>query len=350
MNPLDDAIQDCMQDAIAQKVFPGGVVGYIRNSEIKTLAFGKLTYDDSASFVTTETIYDLASVTKSISTASLILMLADQGKLGLDDRVVRYIPELTSDGGEEIRIRHLLSFTAVFDLQRPLSSYADEGSSAILRRVLTSPLRFPTGTHVLYSDIPYILLGIVAERVSGTPLDVLANTELFRPLNMTHTTFHPADLEDSVIAPTEIVEGKSIKGIVHDEKARAFYNEGLIAGHAGLFSTAGDLLTYCQMILNGGVWHSKRYFTETDLRLMQTEVVHDMDLGYSLGWTTRAAYTESVSVGTLGKTGFTGTLVVVSPQAHSSLVLLTNRTYPHRPESPKAINNVRQKLVHLIFS
>ena len=351
MNPLDSAIQNCIQDAIARNVFPGGVIGYSRNNELRTLAFGRLTYDESAPPVTAETVYDLASITKSIPTASLILMLVDQGKLGLDDQVVRYIPELTSQGSEAIRVRHLLSFTTVFDLRRPLSSYAEEGTSAILKRVFTSPLRFPVGTNVLYSDIPYILLGLIAERVSNTPLDVLADTTFFQPLNMAHTTFHPDKLTDSVIAPTEVVEGKDIVGITHDEKARVFYNEGLITGHAGLFSTVGDLLTYCQMTLNRGVWDGTRYFTQASLQLMQTEVTHDDDLGFSLGWTTHAAYMgPELPAGTFGKSGFTGTLIVISPQVQKSLVLLTNRTYPRRPESPDAINSVRQHLVRLIFS
>ena len=220
-----------------------------------------------------------------------------------------------------------------------------------MERVFTTPLRSPAGENVLYADIPYILLGLVAERVSGQPLDALADTVLFHPLHMSHTSFYPERLRSNDIAPTEHTDQEEIVGKAHDEKARILHEEGLITGHAGLFSIVEDLLTYCHMILNKGVWEGKQYLTPRTIRLMQTEVARGNDLGFSLGWTTHASYMEpGLPKGIFSKSGFTGTLIVISPDTHCALVLLTNRTYPNRPHTPAAINGMRRELINLVFS
>jgi len=349
MAGLDDAIRVHMLTAIEQQVFPGGVVGYIRDGAARVLPFGTLTYQDNAPSVRADTLYDLASATKSVCTASVILALIEQGRLALDDPVIWYVPELVMAGREAILIRHLLAFNAVFDLDQPLSSYAGEGSEALLHRIFATPLRYPPGSHFLYADIPYILLGIVAERVCQTGLDELADTMFFDPLHMRHTTFRPRKLKAAQIAPTEVSNGQDIAYEPHDEKSRAFYRAGRVVGHAGLFSTAHDLLRFCQMILQDGELDGRRYLTHETISRMQTEIAGDSILGFSLGWTTRSSYMAGLPPGTFGKSGFTGTQVFISPNTHGCMVLLTNRTYPQRPKDSVAINNVKHTLAGLLL-
>jgi CubicO group peptidase (beta-lactamase class C family) len=351
MPELDDTIRGYMLAAIQQRVFPGGVVGYIRDGTAQILPFGNITYQNDAPSVGTDTLYDLASVTKSVCTASVILALIEQGHLTLDDPVIWYIPELTAAGRETILIRHLLAFSAVFDLPQSLSSYASEGSEALLHRIFTTPLRYPAGAHFLYADIPYILLGLVAERISGTGLDELADAMFFGPLHMRYTTFHPTRLAGVQIAPTTVSNGQDVIGEPHDEKALAFYKAGRAVGHAGLFSTAPDLLRFCRMILQGGELDGRRYLTDETIGRMQTEVIGDGTLGFSFGWTTQASYmSQSLPAGTFGKSGFTGTQVFISPATQRCLVLLTNRMYPKHSDNSKAVSNVRRTLADLVLA
>jgi serine-type D-Ala-D-Ala carboxypeptidase len=349
MNTLDDKVSNIMASAIREHTFPGGVVGYIREGVTQVLPFGHLTYEADAPAVASDTVYDLASVTKSIPTASIILALIEQGVLSLDDQVIKYIPEFAVDGRETVLIRHLLCFTAVFDLPKPLSSYAKEGRKAILERVFATPLRYPPGERYLYADIPYLLLGMVAERALSKPLDVIADGMFFSPLGMHATTFHPETLTQQV-APTEITQGGEVRRRAQDEKAWALYKEGQIAGHAGLFSTASDLLRFCQMLLNKGESAGRRYFKPETIALMQTKVAGDDTLGPSYGWMTRTAFIgPELTPGTFGKGGFTGTAVTVDIEKQRSLVILTNRTYPKRPDTPTPMHQLRRQLADLLL-
>lgn len=349
---IDAKIQSIAQAAIEAHTFPGAVVGYVKDGIEHILPFGRLTYDADSPSVTADTIYDVASVTKSIPTSCIILSLVENGMLSFDDPIGKFIPELSPDIGKQVLIRHLLTFTAVFDLPGYLSTYASGGRDAVLRVIFDAPLKYPPGEHYLYSDIPPILLGMAAEQIAGKPLDRIADDLFFEPLGMSHTTFHPKMLTGSTVAPTEITEQGVIAGKAHDEKARAFHEAGYITGHAGLFSVAGDLLRFCQMLLADGTYQGRHYFNPSTIALMRTEVVNEGGYGTSMGWRTEhpGFLTRNLPTHVFGKEGFTGSLVLLDPDDKSCIVLLSNRTYPKRPESPAAIQQFRRQLLSAFFA
>lgn len=348
---IDDQIRNCILNAIEQHTFPGAVVGYINGDDQHILPFGRITYDAIAPAVTADTVYDLASVTKSIPTASVILKLAEVGKLSLDDQVEKFVPEVARNSHGQVLIRHLLTYTAVFDHKEHLSDIAIKGRDAILHTIYNSPLKFPPGNHYYYADAPYILLGAVAEKAGGESLDKLADELLFAPLSMRHTTFHPEKLTGAIVAPTEKTVHGIIQGEPNDEKARAFLREGTVTGHAGLFSTAPDLLRFCRMLLHGGSFEGHQYFSPTTIRRMQEEVVLEGANGVSLAWRTKHPWLVSsiLPPHTFGKEGFTGPFVLVDPEGKRCLVLLANRTYPKRPDTTTAIQKVRRSLEVIFF-
>lgn len=340
-----------MEGAIEDGTFPGAVVGYIRDEERNVLPFGHLTYNSGAKKVTTQTVYDLASITKSIPTSSIILYLVENGRLSLDDPAVMFIPELTGAEKERILIRHLLTFTVTFDLPHRLAFYAPGGKAAIFNAIYRSPLKYPPGEQYEYSNIPMLILGMIAERVLEESLDSIADKLFFGPLGMVSTTFHPERLSSATIAPTEVDKQGEVVGIVHDETARALYKAGIISGHAGLFSTADDLLTFGQMLLNNGEYNGRRYFKPSTVQKMYTEVVSSGTRGMSLGWVTaHEGFTNpKLPSHPFGKDGFTGTLILLEPAGKRCVVMLSNRTYPKRPEGPQKINAVIKALAETVL-
>lgn len=349
---IEARIYDVLSAGVSRRTYPGAVVGYIHDGEQRILPFGRLTYDEDSRVVTADTLYDLASVTKSIPTASIILRLAEQGKLSLDDPIEKFVPEMAGTSSGRILIRHLLTFTTVFDLKEPLSTVAAKGREAVLHTIFTTPLRYLSGGHFYYSDAPYILLGAAAEIAAKKPLDRIADELFFVPLGMRHTTFHPEALTNIDIAPTEITTQGLIHGQAHDEKAHAFAREGKVTGHAGLFSTAGDLLCFCRMILNGGELDGKRYLTHAVIRQMREEAVVDGAYSVSLAWRTKhPGFLRSNLAGrVIGKEGYTGGVVLLEPAMKRCLVLLTNRTYPERPKTSVAIQETRRSLEDILFA
>lgn len=348
---MNDAIKAVVDQAIADKVFPGAVVGFIKHGQRTVLPFGKFTYDTASPAVSLETVYDLASVTKTIPTNSIILKLIEDGRLSADDPVVKFVPELAMAGRDQILIKHLLTFTVLFALKSRLTSYASGGAAAIYRAIYESPLAYPPGEHYHYSNAPIILLAQIAERVSNQPLDKLADRLFFRPLGMASTSFHPEQLDLSRVPPTEINQRGEVRGQVHDETAWALYQKSIIGGHAGLFSTAGDLLTFGEMLLNGGELAGRRCFKTETVGAMSREVFNDSKFGMALGWELKQSdyMSPALPANVFGKDGFTGTLILIEPINQTCLVILSNRTYPERPENSDAINRVRRQIEDVVF-
>ncbi|HTR19200.1 MAG TPA: serine hydrolase domain-containing protein [Candidatus Paceibacterota bacterium] len=327
---MPEKISTWARQAIEERVFPGCVIGIVRkNGEREVLPFGRFTYENDSPKVAEDSIYDLASVTKSIPVASLTAMFVAEGRLSFDDKVKKHLPELRNDFGATIE-----------DLLR----YRVHGPRM-------SALRYPTfeqvRTHIFehgfdappgksdYTNLPAFLLGIVLERVGGEILPALAHKYFFGPLEMNDTTFFPHDIAS--IAPTELVEGKEIRGIVHDESARMFAQKRRAVGHAGLFATAPDLLNFLEALLQGKF----------------PAVVDAAEKG--LGWQLyQQWFMGHCGAKTFGKTGFTGTSVVVDREKRTGLVILSNRTYPKRPPDAasinSAINSFRAEVADIVFS
>src|ERR1700754_938689 len=265
-------LDSVIKDEIGKHRLPGAVVLVGRKGRIiwqKT--YGSRAIEPSPEVMTPETIFDLASLTKVVATATSIMILVERGKVRLSDPVSTYIPDLKGEGREKITIEHLLThrsgYAPDFDLREQWTGY-DEA----IKRLIKEPLRNPPGSRFVYSDIGYIALGEVVNRVSGTRLDQFAQQNIFTPLKMRDTGFRPREALRVRIAPTEKRRGqlsylgdsganageegeKWLRGEVHDPTS---FRMGGVAGHAGLFSTAADLSIYSQMILNGGQYRGVR--------------------------------------------------------------------------------------------
>lgn len=336
---------EILNEAIKQKIFPGSVVGIIRkNGPALLVSSGRFTYDNNSNVVKEDTVYDVASITKSIPTSSLALHFIDKGKLRLEDTMITYLPEYQGSFRDDITLHHLLTQTLHFSF--PLSSIAHLKSDEIIEKILHAKLLSVPGRSYYYVNATSILLGMVIEKVTGKSLDQAAEEIFFKPLGMTRTTFFPS----GIIPPTEILpSGKSIRGVVHDESARALLPR--IVGSTGLFSSASDLLRFLQMLLGRGVFEGKRFFSEELVNKMYTNQLVTSSVCVGLGWELKAAWMgEKKGASTFGKTGFTGCMVACDVEKGIGVVLLTNRTYPHRPPTGDGINQVRRDLLDTIFS
>lgn len=343
---MDEHIAAIINKAIREHVFPGAVVGYSINGAKSIAAFGSQTYDNQSPRISKDDIFDLASITKSIPTASLIHILIEQGRLSLNDKIASYIPELTNKYRNDITIRHLLTFTAIFDTN-PLSEMSDQGVSNIINYIYNAPLKSPPGQDYEYANIPAILLGIIIERCLNKRLDVAAQELLFDPLKMTATTFHPP--KKSI--PTEVDKKGIIQGIVHDETARTFHREGVVSGHAGLFSNANDLLTYGEAVMAS--FHGNAHlFTRRTIESFYIDQIGVAGEAAGLGWEIKDDRFMGVAAAQacFGKIGFTGTMIMIHPERRICLVLLSNRTYPVRAEDSSAIHRVRSQVADIVFS
>ncbi len=349
---VNEKLAAIINDAIERHVFPGAVVAYIYEGRRGVLPFGRLTYGSDAPTVTEGTVYDVASVTKSVATASVVLKLVEDGTLSLDAPLIQFVPEISCAGREEIFIRHLLTFTAAFALPQRLSAYAAQGGQAVLDAIFGAPLQAPPGTKYVYSNAPAILLGLVVSRVTGKPLDVLADGFFYKPLGMAHTTFHPDTLQGAMIAPTEINSRGEVHGVVHDESAWALTQAGMVPGNAGLFSAANDLLCFSEMLLNAGSLNGHEYFKSETVAGMHTNQLASIGAHAGLGWDmARVHYMgKYFSPQTFGKSGFTGPMLLIDTSKNVALVLLTNRTYPQRPADDTAINVVRSALAGVLLA
>ncbi len=308
-------------------------VGY-RGALVHLHPFGHLSYDEDAPLVEEDTIYDLASLTKVVATTTMAMIMVDEGRLDLDEKVQDYLPLFQGPGKEDVTVRQLLTHRSGLNWWAPLYEDA-EGSEEYLERIQAMELVYEPGTDYMYSDLGIILLGEILQRVSGQPLEVFVQERIFGPLGMTDTLFAPGEDLLPRIAPTEFDawRGRLIRGEVHDENAFAL---GGVAPHAGLFSTAGDLARFCQMLVNGGVLEHHRIVSRETVELFTRRAGSD-DSMRALGWDTKSPEKSSAgmffSPRSFGHTGFTGTSIWIDPDRELFVVLLTNRVHPTR-ENP----------------
>jgi CubicO group peptidase (beta-lactamase class C family) len=337
---MDNKISDICVRAISRHVFPGCVVGYIRGGRITVLPYGHLTYESGSDAVRANTVYDVASISKSVPTSSIVLKLAEEGKLSLDGKVSDYIPELENQYLDRILIRHLLTYSVIFNTGTSLTEVALKSPDRIMESIFTAPLLAPPGTKHMYTDAPAILMGLIAERICNRSLGDIAQAMFFSPLQMNRTTYDELDWRGEV------------RAIPQDEKAWVLRAQGQTPGHAGLFSTGKDLLTFSSMLLNHGIWHRKTYFKEETVKWMHTNQNSSVGEAESLGWQMQRArwMGEHISSEAFGRTGYPGTSILIDPHKQIALVHLSNHTYPSRPtERAVAINAVRRELADTVF-
>lgn len=348
---LDEQIREHGLRAISDHVFPGCQVAYERAGRQSYLPLGTLTYDKQSAPVNDRTLYDVASITKSIPTSSIILKLAEEGRIGLDDPAITYLPELQNDYREDILIRHLLTFTVCFKLPTTMAEAAKRSPEALIDAIVSAPLAAPPGTIYVYTNAPSLLLGLIAERICGKALEEIARSSFFDPLKMHHTTFDTSRFNQDNIAPSAVEEGDELRGIPHDPGARALHQLGLQAGHAGLFSTAADLLIFARMLMAGGTYDGREYLRQETVAAMHT---NQLEGGQKTGLGWMIDHSLSMGKGTseqaFCRTGFTGTMILIDPLKQRALVFLSNRTYPDTPDSYDKIRGIWREMADLVFS
>src|SRR4029453_1060642 len=292
--------------------------------------------------MTLDTIFDLASLTKPLGTTLAVMSLVERGAIKLDAPLGRYLKEFRDKQFDEITIRRLLTHSAGLAAY-PANGVVSAGFPSVASAIAKIPLDYPPGSGFQYSDTGFILLGEVVRRVAGTALDRYLDRVLFRPLGLNDTTFQPRASTMSRVAPTEFANGHLLRGEAHDPRARLL---GGVAGHAGIFSTAGDLSRICRMLLNGGTLDGRRILEAPTVRAM-LELAPDGRGTRTLGWDGASPYSRPLAPffpeGSVGHTGFTGTAVWIDPPTKSYLIILSNRVHPSGGGAAK-IRDLRVRL------
>ena len=335
-----DTIPALVEQAIADKKLPGAVVLVGRGDRIVyEKAIGQRAVVPAPEPMTLDTIFDLASLTKVVATTTSVMKLVEDGRIRLNERVSDYVPGFEQHNKNNITIRQLMTHTSGL---RPDVDLADAwtGSDTAIQLAMSEIPTAPPGERFVYSDINYFLLGDIVRRVSGLPLNEFARRNIFEPLGMKDTMFLPPASLEPRVAPTEKCtpygwpcEGpdlKMLRGVVHDPTARRM---GGVAGHAGLFSTAADLATFCQMLLNGGSHKGVRILSPLTVAKMTTPASGPGDPNVrGLGWDIDSSFSsnrgELLPIGSFGHTGFTGTSLWIDPVTKTFVVFLSNRVHP----------------------
>ncbi len=329
-----------MEEAIRGRLLPGAVVLVGRaDRTVFVQAYGNRALVPSAEQMSTDTIFDVASLTKVVATTTSVMILVEQGRIRLSDRVSAYIPGFGRYGKQDVTVRHLLTHVSGLrpdlDLNVPFEGYA-----RAIELASDEVLQAPPGERFVYSDINFFLLGDIVARVSGEPLDAFARRHIFDPLGMKDTMFRPPAALRPRVAPTERCEmlawpcdkadAPMLRGVVHDPTARRM---GGVAGHAGLFSTAADLARFCRMLLHGGELDGTRVLAPlTVAKMTEPASPPDHRNQRGLGWDIDSSFSanrgELLPVGSFGHTGFTGTSIWMDPVTEMFVVFLSNRVHP----------------------
>lgn len=327
-------IPAAVQRAIELKQVPGAVVLIGAGQHVVyRKAFGYRSLVPRRTKMTVNTIFDMASVTKVVATTTAVMQLVEAGKLRLEDPVADYWPEFGANGKDHITIRELMTHFSGLPPDLELKPEWSGYDTAMKMIVATKPT-LPPGVRFVYSDINYETLGEVVHRVSGETLDAYCLHHIFKPLGMKDSGFNPSLKLRKRIAPTEYRSGSSgevLLGVVHDPTSRFMHG---VAGHAGLFSTAGDLSIFAQMLLNGGTYKGTRILSPLSVEKMTTpQTPPNQMVLRGLGWDIDSPFAsnrgELFGVGSYGHTGFTGTSIWIDPVTRTYIIVLTNRVHPN---------------------
>jgi CubicO group peptidase (beta-lactamase class C family) len=341
-------------DGVAGRVYPGAVLAIGLQGRLAILPAGRLTYAADSAPVAAETIYDIASLTKVVATTAMAMILVDRGLLQVDLPAAGFLPDFVPpyDNSEdplwsargEVTVRHLLAHTSGLPAYEKFYVRARRREH-VLEEAISLPLEEPPGAKTVYSDVGFILLGEILERLAQEPLDAFCQREIFGPLEMRSTCFNPPEGLRSRIAPTEqddLFRKRLICGEVQDENAWVM---GGVAGHAGLFSIAGDLASFSQMMLEEGRAGSRQLIRSQTIGEFTRAYAAQQGSARGLGWDKPGAPSSSgrhFSTASFGHLGYTGTSLWIDPEKQLFVVLLTNRIHPARAND--AIRTLRPAL------
>ncbi|MCG7344207.1 beta-lactamase family protein [Sporosarcina sp. ACRSL] len=346
---MKEAVRTFLQREINQNVTPGAVIRVRYKGKIildEAVGTNSLDYDKVP--VTANHIFDMASLTKVMVTMPAVLQLCEAGEIYLHDKVATFLPLFQQHGKESVTIQQLLTHSSGLPAHRPYFERrlpADE----VLKEIEEEKLEYVPDTDVVYSDLGFILLMAIIEKVSGQKIDQYARRHLFEPMGMKDTGYKPA-YERQRYAPTEYYEHLQDHkyGIVHDENTEFM---GGISGHAGLFSTMEDLSVFTQMIENDGVHEGKKILDLNWLALSRRNLTPFATESRGLGWQLKGSGAspagDLMSQSTYGHTGFTGTSFYIDPEKELTVMLLTNRVYFGRH---LAMIRLRPRLHNLIYT
>src|SRR5713226_8376319 len=348
-------IDEAVLESIARKDTPGAVVLVARKGRVVyRKAFGDRAIEPKREPMTIDTIFDLASLTKIVATATSMMILVERGKVSLADPVALYIPEFGKFGKERITVEQLMTHRAGLPPDNEIADYVGKTIDP-LQRIYDLRPSYEPGTRFFYSDVGFIVAAEIVRRGSGKTIDEFTRENIHAPLGMKDTWFNNAELVKALpaihaqspsldysdwayaflerldrTAPTENREGRWMRGEVHDPRA---YEMGGVAGHAGLFSTADDLAIFCQMILNKGEYNGVRILAPYTVERMASAQSLPTSQMRGIGWDVNTSYSSNrgdlFPVGTFGHTGFTGTSIWLDPASETFVVLLTNRVHPN---------------------
>ncbi|MGI4719705.1 MAG: serine hydrolase domain-containing protein [Janthinobacterium lividum] len=336
------ALDRAIQDDIAARKLPGAVFHLERAGAVYEKAFGAHTYDAGAPAVTPATVFDAASLSKVLATAPAVLLLAEEGRLDLEAPLARYFTECANGGKEAITVRQLLTHSSGLPAGLPARP-AWQGKEAAHALACAQAVTDAPGTFFRYSDINYILLGQLVERVAGMSLERFVQHRFYGPLGMADTGYAPlARMPADRIAPTQrgaadapalhgdLGPGQLLQGVVHDPTVRRM---GGVGGSAGVFTTARDVARFARMLLNGGELDGVRVLSAHSVRLLTTVqsppglALRGMGMDIDSPYAQRPRGTL-FPVGSYGHTGFTGCILWVDPRSRTFYVFLSNRVYP----------------------
>ena len=323
-------IDQVTKKEIAAGHLPGAVVlvGH-KGKIVYRQAFGLRSLEPRPQPMTTDAIFDIASLTKVVATTTAIMQLVDQGRLRLDEPVAKYWPDFAKNGKGSITIRQLLTHTS--GLRAEVKSPRWSGYQGAMAAIAVDRPVNPPGTAFRYGDANFIALGELVRRVSGQPLDVYCAQNIFKPLGLGDTSFKPPAAKQARFAPCDRFNGELRCGQVQDPTA---YRMGGVAGNAGVFATADDLAVFAQMLLDGGVSRGRQILSPAAIKAMtKPQGIAGSSTRRGLGWDIRSPFSKifnaSFPKGSFGHTGYTGTSIWIEPRSKTFLIILTNRLHPH---------------------
>ncbi|MCA9195538.1 MAG: DUF1343 domain-containing protein [Planctomycetales bacterium] len=350
---LESRIESLVTEAIENKQLPGCVIcaGTSRSVDFAR-AYGNRDLQPTTVPMSTDTVFDMASITKPVATATSIMKLIEQGQLRLGNKVVDFFPQFASHGKEAIIIRDLLIHQSGLIPDNALADY-EQGPDVAWQKICELELVAPVGSTFKYSDVNFIVLGKIVEHISGQDLNVFSQQQIFKPLGMLETGFLPNKELRLRAAPTEQRGGQWIRGEVHDPRAFAL---GGVAGHAGLFSTAADLSIYARMMLNQGAGQAENdtppqsILSPNTVRLMTAENTVSSGIR-GLGWDKQTGYSSNkgdlLSGRAFGHGGFTGTVLWMDPDLDLFFIFLSNRVHP---DGTGSVNTLAGRILNVVAS
>ena len=334
-------VHGIIREAIARKELPGAVLLVARQGKIVLReAYGDSQWVPDRKPMTADMIFDLASLTKPVATATSILILAERGQISLWDKVKTHVPEFApykdewGIAGEDARIWNLLTHTAGL----PPYTNADEAAKKfgnpcrtedLVRLIAALPKTHPPGAAFHYSCLGYITLAQIVKNITGRTIADFAEENIFKPLGMSHTFYNPPPETRGLCVPTLVVDGKPLVGVVHDPLARL---QGGVSGNAGLFSTADDLAVFAQMLLDQGQSKGTRILSPLAVERMTSIYPKAAGFGRGLGWDLSSAYANNggdlFGPKSFGHSGYTGTSIWIDPETETIIIFLTNSVHP----------------------